>query len=68
MVAVKKVRPVINEKWCKACGLCVAFCPQGVFAADNAGRPTVQKSEKCVGCNLCDYRCPDFAITMVEAD
>ena len=60
------VRIIINEKWCKKCGICIAFCPQGVFAADDFGMPIVKYSEKCVKCMLCVVRCPDFAIDVEE--
>ena len=50
-------------KWCKKCGICVVFCPKGVLALDKEGRPYVAHPEKCIGCKMCDRRCPDFAIT-----
>jgi len=52
----------INEKWCKKCGICIAFCPQGVFVPDEFGMPIVKYPEKCVKCMLCVVRCPDFAV------
>ncbi len=57
----------INEKWCKKCGICIAFCPQGVFVSDEFGMPIVKYPEKCVKCMLCVVRCPDFAVD-VETD
>jgi 2-oxoglutarate ferredoxin oxidoreductase subunit delta len=62
----KPVKITINEKWCKKCGICVAFCPQGVFTADEFGMPIVSYPEKCIKCMLCVIRCPDFAIDVVE--
>ena len=26
---------VINPKWCKGCGICVAFCPKNVLAVEH---------------------------------
>ena len=54
----------IFKAWCKACGICVAFCPTGALAKDEAGNPFVKDIEKCIGCGWCEIRCPDFAITV----
>ena len=59
-----KIQPVIDASRCKACGLCIAFCNQNVFEADNLGRPIAIAAENCSGCLMCDYRCPDFAISL----
>ncbi len=62
----KKEEPKIDifKAWCKACGICVAFCPTGALAKDEAGNPYVKDAEKCIGCGWCEIRCPDFAITV----
>jgi 2-oxoglutarate ferredoxin oxidoreductase subunit delta len=62
----KKEAPKIDiyKAWCKACGICVAFCPVGVLAKDEAGVPYVKDIEKCINCGWCEIRCPDFAITV----
>jgi len=52
----------INKKLCKRCGICVQFCPQGVFTQDEEGYPVVKEQEKCTGCLSCFYYCPDFAV------
>ncbi len=54
----------IYETWCKACGICVAFCPTGVLEKDESGNPYVKELEKCINCGWCEIRCPDFAITV----
>ena len=54
----------IFKAWCKACGICVAFCPTGALAKDEAGYPYVKDIEKCINCGWCEIRCPDFAITV----
>jgi 2-oxoglutarate ferredoxin oxidoreductase subunit delta len=56
----------IYKAWCKACGICVAFCPTGTLAKDETGAPYVKDPEKCAKCGLCELRCPDFAITVHE--
>ena len=64
--AAKKLpRIVVNEKLCKGCSICVDFCPtdvlemKGSFAA-------VKNLEACTRCQLCDLRCPDFAIQVFD--
>ena len=62
----KKETPKIDifKAWCKACGICVAFCPTSALAKDEAGNPYVKDIEKCINCGWCEIRCPDFAITV----
>src|SRR4030043_231082 len=62
----KKEAPKIDiyKAWCKACGICVAFCPTGVLATDESGYPYVKDIEKCINCGWYEIRCPDFAITV----
>jgi len=55
---------IIFGTWCKGCGLCVAFCPQGVIEANGSGRPVVVHGERCTACHWCDTHCPDMAITV----
>ncbi len=52
----------IYKSWCKRCGICVAFCPAEVLAQDESGAVQVKDPERCTGCQLCELRCPDFAI------
>ncbi len=54
----------IYKAWCKACGICVAFCPTGALAKDETGSPFVKDIEKCINCGWCEIRCPDFAMTV----
>lgn len=51
-----------NTDRCKKCGVCSAFCPKKVIAMSNNGYPYARSPEKCNGCYLCFYRCPDFAV------
>lgn len=52
--------------WCKACGICMAFCPKQIILADKNGKPLVEEAERCIGCRFCELHCPDFAITVNE--
>jgi 2-oxoglutarate ferredoxin oxidoreductase subunit delta len=64
----KKEKPKIDiyKAWCKACGICVAFCPTGTLAKDETGYPYVKDIEKCINCGWSEIRCPDFAITVQQ--
>lgn len=52
----------INEKWCKGCGICIAFCPTKVLEAREDGKVFAANPAACTRCGLCELRCPDFAI------
>lgn len=54
---------------CKACGLCVQFCPRGIldFEKDIINilgyHPvTLVTPEACTGCAVCALMCPDLVI------
>jgi 2-oxoglutarate ferredoxin oxidoreductase subunit delta len=53
----------INLKWCKACNICIALCPQDVFEPDRDGKPIIARPENCTQCTICWVHCPDLAIT-----
>jgi len=57
----------VYGKWCKGCGLCIAFCPRNVFEADEEHHPIVMHPERCNACNWCATHCPDFAILVEKA-
>lgn len=52
----------ISEKRCKQCGICSALCPKQVLKQDVGCVPVVEHPDSCIGCRLCEMRCPDFAI------
>ncbi len=58
--------PTIYRDWCKACGLCIAFCPKKVYGRDESGKPVLENPEACIGCRFCETHCPDLAITIEE--
>ena len=69
----KKKRPraakiEVYRKMCKACGICVEFCPAHVLKADEFGFPIVADLAACTACGLCVDRCPDLAIEVFKAD
>ncbi len=71
-----KEKPALNQRyrvrvygqWCKGCGLCIAFCPQEVFAEGEEHRPVASHPERCVGCHWCTDHCPDFAIVVTKLE
>ncbi len=58
---------VIGDR-CKECSLCINVCPKDVLARGQrmnrkGYRATVPvKPEACVGCRVCEWACPDFAL------
>lgn len=58
---------VLNEAWCKGCGVCAAFCPRGVLQLKGE-KIAIQEIEKCILCGLCELRCPDYAIFLEEVE
>jgi len=57
-------RVAIATAWCKACDICVRVCPEGILRPDGQGAVEVTAPERCTGCRLCEWLCPDFAITV----
>ncbi len=63
----KKAKEIsIQRKWCKNCGICYEFCPSSVFELGKLNEPIVVAPEACSVCRLCELRCPEFAVTVVE--
>jgi NAD-dependent dihydropyrimidine dehydrogenase PreA subunit len=54
----------IYKRWCKACEICVEFCPRKALAMGEDGYPELAFPERCNLCGLCQYRCPDFAVAV----
>ncbi len=63
-LAGKAKEIVIYLKRCKGCGICVEFCPKKVLEMKDY-KAHVARLDDCIACNLCDYRCPDFAIEVI---
>ncbi len=65
MAANKKL--VINQAWCKGCGICVAFCPKGALELVDE-KVCMKEGNECILCGMCELRCPDYAIYIEEED
>ncbi|SHJ95226.1 4Fe-4S dicluster domain-containing protein [Desulforamulus aeronauticus] len=59
-----QTKVVVNQAWCKKCGICIAFCNKTVLAFGEGNRVEVAQPEKCVSCGICENFCPDYAITL----
>jgi 2-oxoglutarate ferredoxin oxidoreductase subunit delta len=55
----------LYRELCKACGLCIAWCPQQVLTPDDEAYPVVSNAAACVNCKACERHCPDFAIEVI---
>ncbi|MBI4289601.1 MAG: ferredoxin family protein [Chloroflexi bacterium] len=60
---------VINESFCRGCGLCEHFCNQGCieilgdrFTPQGYMLPLFAHPEKCNACGICGRLCPHFSI------
>nr|WP_268745245.1 MULTISPECIES: 4Fe-4S binding protein [Thermodesulfobacterium] len=59
----------IDENRCKACGLCIHFCPKQVLAFSEKrnlqGYKIVyaKNPEACTMCGICYLVCPDIVFT-----
>ena len=59
-----KGRVIVFGKWCKECGLCIAFCPHNVLGRAEDGSIIMVNPDECTACRWCELHCPDFAITV----
>ncbi len=65
----RKVRIELNQKWCKACGICMAMCPKNVFDPEvGTGKAIIARPEDCSSCGMCELYCPDYAINLVRGE
>lgn len=64
-------RIIVDDRYCKGCGLCVDVCPARCITLDAGAltdkgyHPAVLSDESlCTGCASCALMCPDVAITV----
>ncbi|CCK81292.1 MULTISPECIES: 4Fe-4S dicluster domain-containing protein [Desulfobacula] len=64
----KTSKHLIDKEWCKGCGICIHFCPKNVLEFDEYGKAQAIRPEDCILCKLCEIRCPDLAIQVMEKE
>ncbi|MDR0339067.1 MAG: 4Fe-4S binding protein [Desulfovibrio sp.] len=52
----------INPRWCKGCGVCVAFCPKRALSIEH--EKAKHDPERCIVCGMCELYCPDLAVSV----
>jgi 2-oxoglutarate ferredoxin oxidoreductase subunit delta len=64
-------RILVDEHYCKGCGLCVEACPRAIIVldpdkmTDKGYHPAKLIDEsRCTACLACALMCPDVAITV----
>lgn len=67
----KKKRPVMDNRTCAGCSLCVENCPLDClqieppkYHGDIHTIARLMAPERCTGCGICAKTCPIRAITM----
>jgi 2-oxoglutarate ferredoxin oxidoreductase subunit delta len=60
----------VDERYCKGCGLCVAYCERGVLGQATAPNlrgvyaACVVDGKLCGGCRRCTTVCPEGALKL----
>lgn len=67
----EKKKPIIDEKNCAGCSICVENCPmdslaisEPKFHGDIGTIAYLKNSDTCIGCGICQKVCPIRAIEM----
>lgn len=67
VTTLKGHRIRIIRRFCKGCRICVEFCPTKTLELDDRFKVIVAHPERCIGCKMCELRCPDLAIGVKKA-
>ena len=68
-----KFRVIVDNKYCKGCGLCINFCPKKELKItekkNKKGYLYVEFSgNECTGCLRCALICPDAALKIIRKE
>ena len=64
---------VIDDRFCKGCGICIRFCPKHSLEISKEVNsrgyymPYVVDASVCSDCRQCQMLCPDFAIYVEDS-
>lgn len=58
------VKPILSQKKCTRCGVCVEVCPTGAAQIVDGEYPTYDP-EVCIGCAQCIAQCPEMALRIL---
>jgi 2-oxoglutarate ferredoxin oxidoreductase subunit delta len=68
-------RIIVDETYCKGCGLCVGVCPRGLIelshdtlTAKGYHPARLTDASRCTACAICATMCPDVAITVLREE
>lgn len=71
-IAKSNFLPMRDDANCKRCKICVRICPMEANAYhaphDNEPERILFFEERCIGCGLCAYHCPNNAIKLVKVN
>jgi electron transport complex protein RnfB len=56
----------MDEEKCKACGVCVKFCPMN--ALELKDEKVLYNPDLCIGCGVCVHKCPNDACWLVKRE
>ncbi len=59
----RSFRPIIDDKKCINCLMCVSFCPEDCIDSDKEARGKINL-DYCKGCGICANICPVKCIKM----
>jgi hypothetical protein len=58
------VHPVLKQKKCTKCGVCIETCPADAIQFGKNGYPSFD-GKKCIGCAQCIATCPEVALQIL---